>query len=304
MGQEKDLRGNDNMPLIDPRMLAAMYEQSQDNEIDLLEYWKIIWKRRWLIFAVMILAGGAAAWYAMSLPNIYRADVVLISVGEKGGGKVSFGGFGGLASMAGLSLGGGGDISEHLAVLKSRQFLLAFVKDYQLKPLLFKSKWDEISKSWRADVPSDWQTFRLMNNMISASTGRKSSLLTVSVVWNDAKLAAEWANVLVERLNIHLRQQALDQSKRTLGYLNRELGKVRIAENRQALFDLIAQEQKKAMLASTQKDFAFRVLDAAVAPDLKFKPKRAQIVMLTVVGSGFFAMLAVFLWQGLRDQKR
>jgi len=304
MGQEKDLWGNDNMPSIDPRMLAAMYDQSHEDGIDLLEYWKIIWQRRWVILAAVILAGAAAAIYAKNLPNIYRADVTLTTVGEKGSRNVSLGGFGGLAKMAGLSLGGGGSVDVHLAVLKSRQFLLGFVKEQQLKPLLFKSEWDEGNDVWLHEEPSQWQAFAVMSNMLSVSTARKSDLVTVSVAWTDAHLAAVWANALVARLNAHLRQETLDQSKRTLGYLNRELAKIRVAENRQALFELIAQEQKKAMLASTQKEFAFRVLDAAVAPDLKFGPKRAQIVIISMAVSCFFAMLAVFLWQGLRDQKK
>jgi uncharacterized protein involved in exopolysaccharide biosynthesis len=290
---------------VDPRMLAAMYGTQQEDEIDLLEYWRVIWKRRWLIIGVVFTAAVLAAGYSLTLPNIYRAEVVITQVGKKDSGSMSLGGLGGLASMAGISLGGGGgNVEVNLAVLKSREFLWAFVKENKLKPVLFEEAWNAGSKSWVENEPTQWAVYRRMNSMVSASSNKKTGLVSVAVEWTDADLAATWANDLVARLNAHLRQEALERSKQTLGYLNDELGKVRVAEMRQALFDLISQEQKKAMLASTQKEYAFRVLDAAVVPDTKIKPKRSQIVILAMLVAGFIAVVSVFVWGGVKRRKQ
>jgi uncharacterized protein involved in exopolysaccharide biosynthesis len=291
---------------VDPRMLAAMYGMQEEDEIDLLEYWRIIWKKRWLIIGIAFAAAVLAAGYSLTLPNIYRAEVVIAPVGEKGSQGISLGGLGGLASMAGISLGGSaGDVEVNLAVLKSREFLWAFVKENKLKPVLFEDAWDTESKSWREEEPTQWDAYRMLNGLLFVSSDKKSGLVTVAVEWTDAALAADWANDLVARLNIHLRQEALQRSKKTLGYLNDELGKVRVSEMRQALFELISQEQKKAMLASTQKEFAFRVLDIAMVPDRKAKPKRSQIVILSALVTGFLVVIFVFIREGLnrRDEE-
>jgi len=284
------------MPPIDPRLLAAMYSMPEEAKIDLLEYWRVIWGKRKLIIAVMVVAAVLAASYALTLPNIYSASVLVTPVGEESSKGPSLDGLGGLASMAGVSLSsGGGDIKVNLAVLKSREFLWAFVKENKLKPVLFADEWDAERKTWREKEPSRWGAYRKISKMVLISSDEKSGLVTVAVEWTDADLAAEWANDLVARLNAHLRWEALERSKKTLGYLNEELGKVKVADIRQALFDLISQEQKKAMLASTQKEYAFRVLDKAVAPDRKVKPKRAQMVILTVLLSGFFSVIGVLI---------
>jgi uncharacterized protein involved in exopolysaccharide biosynthesis len=289
---------------MDPRLLAAMYGMQEEDEIDLLEYWRTIWKRRWLIIGVVFAAAVLAAGYSLTLPNIYRAEVVVVPVGDKGNQSVSLGGLGGLASMAGISMrGGGGSVKVSLAVLKSREFLWSFVKENKLKPILFEGAWDAGSKSWRVNEPTQWATYRMLNGLLSVSTNKKTGLISVAVEWIDADQAATWANDLVARLNAHLRQEALERSKQTLGYLNDELSKVRVAEMRQALFDLISQEQKKAMLASTQKEFAFRVLDAAVAPDQKAKPQRSQIVIVSVLVAGFLAVLFVLIRESFERRK-
>ncbi|NWF39505.1 hypothetical protein F3F96_10205 [Mariprofundus sp. NF] len=296
------------VPPLDPRLLAAMYGVQDNEGIDLLEYWKMLWRKKWLIIGMVVLATVLAVVYARSLPNIYRAEVVITPVGEQANNRASLGGLGGLASMAGISLGGGGsqDVKVNLAVLTSRGFLWAFVKENKLKQILFKNRWDAENQTWRGEKgePSQWAVYRKINSMLSVSNDIKSDLIRVAVESKDAALTAIIANAVIAKLNAHLRQQALDRSREKLGYLNAELGKVRVAEMRQALFELISQEQKRAMLASTQKEFAFRVLDAAVAPDYPFKPKRIRIVMLAMIASAFLTMIAVFLWEGWQRERK
>ena len=104
-------------------------------------------------------------------------------------------------------------------------------------------------------------------------------------------------------MNQHLREYAIEQSEQKLAYLNQELAHTKVEENRQTLYSLISQEQKKAMMANTQQDFAFRVLDHAVVPDKKLKPKRLNIVILTAFVVGFLCIIFVFVQEGMRKRK-
>jgi len=300
------------LPPIDPRLLAAMYGMQAEDEIDLLEYWRLIWKKRWLIITVVCVAAVLAAGYALTLPNIYRSEVLLAPVsdeGSKSGGLSSaLGGLGGLASMAGISLGGGGSVEENLAVLKSREFLWQFIKDQKLMPILFEDDWDADKKGWREDDPDKqpglWGAYRKFTGILSVAQDKKSGLVTVDIEWTDAALAADWANMLVNRLNEFVRQQAINRSNGNLHYLNKELSRTHVADIRQALFELISQQQKKAMLANTQKEFAFQVIDRAVAPDKKAKPKRALIVILSAFVAGFLMVIYVFIREGIQRREQ
>ncbi|RMH15061.1 MAG: hypothetical protein D6698_11700 [Gammaproteobacteria bacterium] len=301
------------IPPVDPRLLAAMYGMPPEEEIDLLEYWRVIWKNRVFIVAVALGVGILAALGSLLMPNIYRAEVLLAPVSDdssqSGGLSAALGGLGGLASLAGISLPSGGNTEENLAVLTSRDFLWRFIREQKLMLVLFEDDWDAVNKRWREDdpeaQPTEWDAYRLFteDGLLSVSTDKDSGLVTLAIEWKDAELAAQWANALVERLNDYLRQRAIAESKANLQYLNRELDRTQTEDVRKALFELISQEQKKAMLANTRVQFAFRVLDPAQPPDEKARPERILIVVLSMLASGFLAAVFVAVREGIRNRK-
>ena len=283
-----------------------------EDELDLLELWRTLYKHKRLILLSGFGAAVLAAGISLLMPNIYRAEVLLapVSSGDaKGGGLASaLGGLGGLASMAGISIGGGGSTEENLAVLQSREFLWKFVQEKKLMPVLFEDAWDEQANKWEEDdpkkQPGQLDAHRLfVNGLLSVNRDKKTDLVTVAIEWKDAALAADWTNALVEQLNQYLAQQAISRSENNLKYLNEELMRTQVEEMRKTLFDLIASEQKSAMLANTQKAFAFKVLDPAVEPDKKAKPKRLLIVILTAFVAGFMAILYIFIKEGIAKRR-
>jgi uncharacterized protein involved in exopolysaccharide biosynthesis len=285
-----------------------------EDEINLLDLALVVAKNKRMILGVTFAAAFIAAGISLLLPNTYRAEVVMVAAksgDSKGGGlSAALGGLGGLASLAGVSLGGGGTVEENIAVLKSRDFLWQFVQEKKLMPVLFEDQWDAARKTWKeADPqqhPGQMDVYRLFNTsgLLDVSVDKKTELITVSVEWTDAERAAEWANELVAKLNAYLAQQAIARSENSLKYLNEELARTPIEEMRKTLFDLIATEQKNAMLANTQKDFAFRVLDPALVPDQKSSPKRALIVILAGLVGTFFALIWALLREGLRSAEQ
>ncbi len=309
----KDKPSNFEQPQLDPRMMQAMYGMPyEEDEIDLLEYWQVIWKKRLFIVASALLAGILAAGISLTMPNIYRAETLLAPMGgeeSKGGLSSMLGGLGGIASLAGVSLGGSSSIEESIAVLKSREFIWDFVKDEKLMPILFADDWDAENKQWLAeeqeDQPSLWDAWRLLveDGILAVNVDKDSGLVRLSIDWEDPELAKAWVAKLVTRINAYLREKAILQSEEKLKYLNDVLAETQIAENRQALFELISTEQKQAMLANTQKDYVFRVIDPAVIPDKKIKPKRSIIVILTAFVVGFLAIVFVFIQEGLKKRK-
>lgn len=297
-----------------PETMRRADRDGMNDEIDLLELWRILLKYKRVILLATFGAAIVAAGISLLMPNIYRAEVLLAPVvsaddAKSGGLASALGGLGGLASMAGISIGGSSSTEENLAVLQSRDFLWKFVQEKKLMPILFEDAWDEQQKKWKeADVkkqPGQMDVHRLFTKggLLSVDKDKKTDLVTVAVEWGDAALAANWANALVEKLNQYLAQQAIARSESNLKYLNEELMRAQIEEMRKTLFDLIANEQKQAMLANAQKEFAFKVLDPAVEPDKKIKPKRSLIVILTAFVAGFLAILYAFIMEGIAKRR-
>lgn len=256
--------------------------------VDMAEIWRVVWSNRWKIFLIAIMTGMISSVISLKMPNIYRAEVLLAPVNDSGNTKASgaLSQLSGMASIAGISLGNSSaSLDENLATLNSRTFLWIFIQENDLMPILFEDDWDSVGKRWKESdpkkQPSIWDAYRLLTKggVFHIDRDKKTDMVSVAFEWKDAELAAKWGNGIVARLNEYLRQQAISRSQANLEYLTEALGRTQAQEVRLALYDLITQEQKKVMLASTQKEFAFQVIDKATPPDRKFKPKRMLIVL-------------------------
>ncbi|MBE9526406.1 MAG: hypothetical protein IME94_05465 [Proteobacteria bacterium] len=221
----------------------------------------------------------------------------------------ALGNLGGLASLAGISVGSSSSAEENLAILKSREFLWGVIESENIMPILFQDEWDPIKKRWLKEDPDDqpslWGAYRKFTEdpLLTTSIDRDSGLVTISIQWTDPVLAAKWANKLVERLNTYLRNQAMERSNRNLKYLNEELARSQVAEMQKTIYSLIAEEQKSAMLANTQKEYVFRIVDPAVVPDKKYKPKRLLIVVASMIFGAILAIMFIFFRNAVGNKK-
>ncbi|MBU1965480.1 MAG: hypothetical protein KKD24_06670, partial [Proteobacteria bacterium] len=74
-----------------------------------------------------------------------------------------------------------------------------------------------------------------------------------------------------------------------------------ILKNR--LYELIAKQIEKETLAKVQKYYSFNIIDPAFVPENKFKPKRAQICLISVVVAFFIAIFLAFFMEYVKNLK-
>src|SRR3569623_2131881 len=138
-------------------------EASTADEISLLDLWRVLVSYKRLIKGITLITTGIAAAIASYLPPVYRAEVTLAPVTPEEGGRLSAlaGELGGIASLAGINIGPSGSSADKaIAVLKSRAFTDAFIKDEQLLPLLFSDIWDPQKQVWLVKDQKDAPTLR------------------------------------------------------------------------------------------------------------------------------------------------
>ena len=91
-----------------------------DDEIDLKELFMVLWSGSGLISAVTSLAAVISVVVALSLPNIYTASALLAPAESSGGGLSGLmKQYGGLASLAGVSLPAAKRVRGHSSVCSS-----------------------------------------------------------------------------------------------------------------------------------------------------------------------------------------
>lgn len=134
------------------------------------------------------MAAVFTAIISLFIPNIYTATTMIIPSDDNTGGMGAalMGQLGGLAAMAGGSFGGKTNGELYVTMLKSET-----VKD----PIIDKFKlMNKLKTRFRSDA------YKLLDNKIDVSLGKKDGVLTIQVNDKDPKMAADIANTYVDEL--------------------------------------------------------------------------------------------------------
>jgi uncharacterized protein involved in exopolysaccharide biosynthesis len=243
---------------------------------------------RWQIAAIAAIGVLVAAVHAWTSPPVFRAEVTLVPAKQDEGRALSAlgGSLGGLASLAGFNLpASSGDTERALAILRSRDFTDAFIRDLKLEAVLSAECGLSLHgvRTSPATVRRAYECFD--TEVRSVQQDKKAGVVTLAVEWHDPAVAAQWANALVARLNGREQQAAIDEANRNVAFLNQQLVKTDVAEMRQLIYRLIESKTSDIMMASGRPEYAFKVIDPAVAPERRIRPRRVlQLLTGLVLG--------------------
>jgi len=263
----------------------------------------------WIVLSVLLCAAGFTT-AAYVLTPIYRAQIILIpakSDKDSDSSGSGMGGIGGVASLVGIDLGGTDSLTEEsLAVLKSRQFTEQFIIDRNLLPVLFPKLWDAKAGHWKVDEihqPTPSRAYRMFKKIRSIVQEKKGSLITMDIDWTDRIAAADWANDMVRRLNLEMRQRAMTRADTAVGYLEKEFETTTAVATREAIGHLTEQQVKQRMLAAVTQEFAFRVIDPAKAPDRddRYFPNRFMLVIAGPIVGLILGILCVLGYEAMKN---
>ncbi|BCV40199.1 Wzz/FepE/Etk N-terminal domain-containing protein [Shewanella algae] len=285
----------------------------RDDEIDLRELFSVIWQSKWLITGITILFTIGSVIITLMMPNIYKSQALLApAVEENGGGGLAAlaSQFGGLASIAGINLGGKGGTDKTLLameVAKSHQFISNFIKKHQILPdLMAVSKWDIVnnkieynpelydanSQKWLRKVsfpfspePSMQEAYKEFRKIFAIDESKDTGMVKVSIEHQSPYIAKQWVDWLVADLNKEMKERDVFEATRSTDFLNKQISMTNVADIRAILYKLVEEQAKTIMFAEVRDEYVFKTIDPALIPEEKIKPKRALIVVFgTMLG--------------------
>ncbi len=270
-----------------------------DVAFDVAPLWPVVWGYRYLILAITAISGVVALVLALTAPLIYRAEVTITEVheGTMGGASSLAGQLGGLASLAGVNLQAGNSNQNAAAVLQSRHLVEEFIKRNQLLPALLPDP-DKPPTLW-----TGVKKFR--DDVLNIRDEKRTGTTVIAVDWTDPVVAARWANQFVSLANDLLRTRARDEASRNIAYLKSQLEQTTAVEVQRAMYGLVESETKTLMLANGRIEYAFAVVDPAVAPEIRIRPKRTLMVLFGlavgfVLGTGIAFL--IYRWKTQRHR--
>lgn len=291
--------GTEQRPMVMDARLYMLYPGT--DSVNLLECVRLFYRERRLIAVIVGTVIAVSILAALVITPVYRAEVLLAPAPQEGneGPSPLMSQLGGIAALVGGSISNPKDrTAESIATLRSRSLASDFIHEQNLKPVLFAAKWDAGQQRWRDpdDVPTDFQAYDVFDKQVrTVNVDRRTGLVSVLIEWTDPVLAAAWANRLVTAVNRRRRDEAIHEAQQSIKYLEQQLPRTSSVEIQQSISRLIETQMKTIALANAREEYAFRVIDPAVAPERRVRPKRLLIVALGVVFGLLLAIGTVFV---------
>ena len=281
------------------------------NEINLSDVIAVLREhRRALILAPVILVLCAIIYLHLADPEY---SVTLKVTPTASATSTLPAGISGLAGLTGLSIPNANetvDFELYLEGLQSRETSAAVTKDVDLMQKLFAEEWSEDDNAWVEPTgllrsvstiikavfgaPNrDWEppnaesVNEFLDEELRIVRDRSGPVVTIMIEHSRPEIAQALLTVLHEAVDSALRQKELDRTSAYVAYLKDQLASVSVTEYRQSLHDILAEQEKRRMVASSNLPFAAEPFGQ---PTISVRPTSPRPV-LTVFSSLLFGTL-------------
>lgn len=247
-----------------------------DDEVNLLDYWRVIWKRRRLIGGLFVATVLTAMVVSFMMPKIYESTATLLPTLEskEGGGLgalLAASGAGSTAQTLGIAIPGMPATPTDLfvAMLKSRVMADEVIKRFNLMDLYETKTMQDTRKALESDTKI---------------TVTKEKVIKITVEAKDPQLAADIANFYVSNLDRLNRTLNVSKASQNRAFIERRLTETKgnLVKAEEALKEfqtrnktVAVEAQSKAMIEAaaiiqgqiTAQEVQLQVMSSYLSPD-------------------------------------
>lgn len=290
-----------------------------EEEVDLSQL-RRIFVRRWPLLCVGLAAGVVLAIIYLHIAT-YRYGISLQVTPANVRQSNVPGQLGSLATLAGIDLNSDKDqpFQLYLHSLTTRQTADLLAKDDSLMHQVFAKYWDARAGHWIpptglatmlrvvlariVGVPvnpwhaPDGETLqKLLGKELRIEQSKTSSVVTISIDMADPTLG----RALLWRLHLQadeiLRDRTLQRTSQYIAYLQDKLQTVNVADYRLTLFELLSEQEKSRMVASSTLPFAAEPFGPPVASASPVSPQPLIVIaIMAALGAAAAILLAIML---------
>ena len=292
-----------------------------DDEIDLRELFGVLWAGSRKIIAITAVFAFVSVIYALSVSDQYKATVLLAPAqSDSSDLSGALGRLGGLASLAGVDIGGGDSSEAKMAqeIMKSWSFIDVFIAENNISVEVYAAEgwsrgsnelqidddiYDAETKTWLVEndntgevgPPSSWVLFEEFSERLVVSENKKSGLVSVSIEYYSPQIAKQWLDMYVAAINAHMQQRQMEKVTNNINYLQAQIEKTSIAEMREVFYTIIAEQTKNKMMTEASPEYAFVAVSPSMVPEEKSQPQRAFICILGTLLGGMLSVMLVLV---------
>lgn len=302
----------------------VQHETQYEDEIDLRELFGALWAEKIKILAITTIFAVASLIYSLSIPNQYKATALLAPASDSGGLSDTLGQLTGLATLAGMSIGGGESSESQIAqeIMKSWSFIEDFIVDNDIAVEIYAAEgwskesnelkidqdvYDSEDKEWLIEndsgavgPPSSWELFEEFTERLAVSEDNKTGFVSVSIEYYSPQIAKQWLDLYISAINKNMQMREIEKVSNNISYLETQINKTAIAEMREVFYTLIAEQTKDKMVAEASPEYAFVAVSPSMVPEEKSQPQRILICALGTILGGMLSVLLLSVMHFIR----
>ncbi len=270
--------------------------QTCEDEIDILEFFYII-KRFWKKIALFVfIVVSFTIGISFLLTPIYEAKAILAPSSSRSNPSL----MNVFATQLGITPPPASEITEVIALLKSKVLQEKVIKKYNLLNVFFKPE-DLKDKSEDEKI---WECLRFFEKNLKVNYKTKENVVEVSFQFKDPNMSAKVLSYLINELKEHISENMKKVAQTNRAYLESQINKSFDPFVRAKIYNLIANQIEQAMLAEAKENHSFKIIDPPKAPDKKIKPKRATMALLSFFSSLLIGVFFVIVKDRLTKIKK
>ena len=321
MQQVSPIRLPDGTEVLPVPNTVAPSSRPDDDVLDVRFLVQLLWRGKWIILLVMLLAGVMGIRDMLAFTPQYEATMIVDPNTGDGAQSGSASQASSVARTIGLNLANKAQatVFSRLEILVSSITMAELLQEkYGLLQRIYASSWNSSTQTWLQPTGDrfEWeQEIRKKLNMRQWSppnTESFSDYLRGVFKVDDEKEGAfkkitvrdtnpEFALFLLKTIYFEadnlIRQQDREQSMRRKQYLEKQLQQATLAEARVMLVGLLSSEEQRAMLLTGDFPYAAKIV---VPAHVSNQPTNARILDLTVkVGAALLAACTLVVLIGL-----
>jgi len=269
--------------------------QDVDDEMNLVDYFRVVAKHRRMIFWICTIAVITTAIVSLILPKSYAATTSVVppvDVLQKGVGMA-----GGLGAVKSPMLEKMMDITSigdmYVGILQSRSVADALIERFDLAAV-YKIK-NGVSA-----------VRKILQNRTSFEV-TEEGIVQITVEDRDPCRAAVLADAYVEELDRQNKRLFVGQASSKKVFLENRLREIQVelsnidnipsreAKIKEMLFELLTREFEIAKIEEAKSMPTIQVLDNAVVPEKRCKPKRTRMVLFAGAAALCVSVLTAFV---------
>lgn len=294
-------------------------ELNQTGEISLNALIMHIKKNLVFLVSIIIFFLLASIVSSYITPNRYETTSILVSSQDNSSLSSELSSLSSIARFSGVNLPSEGLSSTREALERvktfsffSQSFLpniykpnLIAVKNWvpEKNKIIYNNKiYNKSIEKWVRNVnypkkqtPSDQELYKLYLEHISIKEDITSSLITLKVTHQSPYVAYKWSQIIIDNANETMRNEDIKMATNSINYLKSAYEETSLESLRDAISNLLESQLQSLMIASSNENYVFKVIEAPIIPEEKSNFSKIIIIILGTFLGFLLSLVALFI---------